>query len=553
MKNFLKNIFHSFSRNQGQGLVEYGLLMIIVVFATAYVFYAEDETGKALKNTILGNSSSSVNPKQIKTPEVPTGSSIWNPEIGYAGKEGILQKPIAFFTLPHTVYVGETITYRDSSFDPDGEIVERIWEGKQTSFNSEGDYVIKLTVKDNDDLTDTFTVTVKVRKRDTYSRILHDMPNETRQVINESPIYNKGQRKEFILDHRYGKRNDLYGVEHLVIEQNYWETVQEKARDITYEVKIPLVEVTYDSTGREISRKPYVKDGVTQYYTQTDTEVVPQPAERKVEWKNNTWTYYVYDRKSSVQNSGGSWGSRGPSADYTRFYPEVQKTRQDPAFISSRNTTKDNAYSPGYNATTASGMCPTCTVPNEVNRKEQYQTQGNPVSCVYGNTYKTTHDRTYNWIDHRAYDVVYRYSGTNTANPNYVRQELTRNTWKTEGWQASEQVGTPAIVRLKYTNCQGAGENCWNPLNTSETFYGNWSVYNTGTDYDYDSRRVRNGTDSRGNPIYKDESRSRSRTVYYERREARHCYWYGKDATGNNWNYEYNHYYGSYGGWSSWS
>lgn len=558
MKKFLKNIAQSFNRNQGQGLVEYGLLMILVIFAMSYVFYSEDATEKSVRGTILGNSSASVNPKVIKTPAVPKGTDAWNPNLGYAGGEGIQQKPVAFFTVPNTIYMGETVTYLDSSFDPDGEIVKRDWKGKQNVFNSAGDYEISLTVTDNDGLTDTFTVVVKVRVRENYTRIIHDMPNETRQLISEGEVYNVGNRDTFILDHKYHKVKDRYNVEHLVISQNYWETVQDKARIDRYEVKIPLIEVTYDSTGREISRKPYVKNGVVQYNIQTENRVVPQPAERKLEWKDNTWTFYIYESISSVRNEGESWGANSPSVDYSRFYPEAERTRQDPAFISSRNSLKSNTYASGATATTASTKCPTCTVPNRVSQKNVRQTQGNNVSCSYGSAYKTTHDRTYNWNEHVAVDKVYEYKGTNTiTTTNGSMSEKQRYSWKTEGWQASEQIGNGGLAtRDKYTDCSGSGENCWNPLTNNSTFsYGSWEVYDTSVQNDTpQTRTVPDGVDKDGKPKTKVEKRTRSRIIYYERRANYTCNWNGTSLTSEPFShYSTNSYYGSWTEWSAWS
>lgn len=58
--------------------------------------------------------------------------------------------PVALFKATNPVYVGETVIYQDASYDPDGGvIVDRKWEGKQTSFAAAGNYRVTLRVKDD--------------------------------------------------------------------------------------------------------------------------------------------------------------------------------------------------------------------------------------------------------------------------------------------------------------------------------------------------------------------------------------------------------------------
>lgn len=58
--------------------------------------------------------------------------------------------PIAMFKATNPVYVGETVIYEDASYDPDGgQIVDRVWTGKQDSFSRAGSYTVTLKVQDD--------------------------------------------------------------------------------------------------------------------------------------------------------------------------------------------------------------------------------------------------------------------------------------------------------------------------------------------------------------------------------------------------------------------
>lgn len=61
------------------------------------------------------------------------------------------RQPVAAFELAKDTYAqGETVTYIDTSYDPDGdEIVERNWQGKQDAFFKPGEYEVSLTVRDS--------------------------------------------------------------------------------------------------------------------------------------------------------------------------------------------------------------------------------------------------------------------------------------------------------------------------------------------------------------------------------------------------------------------
>lgn len=60
------------------------------------------------------------------------------------------QPPVARFRVDkNTVAQGETVTYYDESYDPDGDaLVEYRWEGNQRAFFAAGQYTVRLQVKD---------------------------------------------------------------------------------------------------------------------------------------------------------------------------------------------------------------------------------------------------------------------------------------------------------------------------------------------------------------------------------------------------------------------
>lgn len=559
--NTLIKILHSLRGSRGQGVVEYGLVLIILLIVGSYALDTQDATERTIRNTIVGHTGV-MNPKMIETPNLPTAAEAWNTIPEYAGTGGIQQKPVAFFTVPHTIYTGEKISYYDASYDPDGQIVERSWEGKVDVFNSPGTYLITLRVVDNDGLTDTHTVKVTVEPRGTYKKILHDQQNERRQILKESAVYSTTSARTKIIDHKYGEHTDLYGVKHVVIYQNYMETLEQRARDITYQVTIPLIEVTFDGNGNEISRKPYEVNGVVQYVVQTEIKTVPQPAKQSVVWKNNNWTYYVYNRISSVQDPQVGWGERSPSADFSRFDPETKITRQDPEFVSSRTSKKDSVYAAGWNA--PSTPCKTCTKPNVFNRQSDYQSKGNNLSCGGGSTYRTTHDRYYNYILHNAYDTIYKYTGSGSPSGSMATQDLNRGSWRTEGWQAAEQAGGSASVRNKYTSCSGSGEECWNPLYNNNKFYQSFGTFHSSGSTGGSYTDTNTASESRYNSTtrrYEYRYRYQYRTQYEYYTQTKHqefdCSWNGTNLTSSSGWYwvtdPRSTYWGQFGSWGSWT
>lgn len=135
----------------------------------------EEETsgyGKFL--TVSGSGTYYIAGNELKMSSVPydlTGTGIKYEEV---------QPPVASFTYdPENPVVGEEITFdASSSYDPDGEIVSYGWDldasdGIQVDAEGElvthtyaeaGDYTIRLTVTDNDGLTDSTQQTVKVQE-----------------------------------------------------------------------------------------------------------------------------------------------------------------------------------------------------------------------------------------------------------------------------------------------------------------------------------------------------------------------------------------------------
>lgn len=536
-----KSLLQKIHQTRGQGVVEYGLILIITILTAVVIFQTKNTTEDALKGSVARNGVRAENPTSITTPKAPDKKAIWD-HGSSVSKEGYKLKPTAYFSIPNPLYVGETINYWDTSFDADGQIVERTWQGKVSSFTNEGTYTISLTVKDNDDLIDTYTLKVTVVNRENFTKLIYDHKNESRTVLNESAVRNDGASVTRILDHIYGERTDLYGVKHVVIEKNYYETVQNKVKDITYKVVVPILEVTYDGQGREISREPYMIDGERQYVEQTETKIVPQPADFKTEWKNNNWTYHVYNEKSSVQSPSNSWGSRSPSADYPRFDPEVKQTRQDPWWESSRTSRKLSEYNAGYNAT--STPCPTCTIPNEFSRQSTGQSQTNTLYCGGYAVSKTTHTRTYNYINHRAYDLIYKYTGTAGGSNAMVTDKRLRSSWTTEGWKADEQAGGVVATNPKYTSCEGDGwsESCWQRQSNTANPVDPWSQYDMKVETKTQTIKRFSHTESyqdcvtvsgkktctwKTRDVFNDVKQERKIYTYYYERKEYACSWYG--------------------------
>ncbi len=90
------------------------------------------------------------------------------------------QDPVAAMQVnPENPLVGQTVTFRDVSNDPDGEIASRSWTfGDQVSsqktptnhsYAEPGEYTVTLTVTDDQGATNTTTVTIEVLPADSVS------------------------------------------------------------------------------------------------------------------------------------------------------------------------------------------------------------------------------------------------------------------------------------------------------------------------------------------------------------------------------------------------
>ncbi|MDQ0285512.1 PKD repeat protein [Desulfofundulus luciae] len=93
--------------------------------------------------------------------------------------------PVARFEIEKTtVAQGETVIYRDESYDPDGDgLVEVKWTGKQRAFFKPGEYTVTLQVKDSrgawsETASKTITVTGEVLMDEITYNLHHPMPGE---------------------------------------------------------------------------------------------------------------------------------------------------------------------------------------------------------------------------------------------------------------------------------------------------------------------------------------------------------------------------------------
>lgn len=526
----MKTLYRLLLRSRGQGTVETALLLFIAVIAVASVMAVQNSTEESLTKVAMEDSARNPRYDQIKKPPVPKAEDVWTavPEYVSNGSASKIKKPpVAFFTVPERVYVGERVIYTDSSFDPDGdEIVSREWTGKQSVFNSTGTYEVSLKVEDSDGMTGTFTVQIEVVHREGYTKIESDHKNEIRTLIRESTSSNSTSTR--IIDHKYGEHTDLYGRKHLVILRNYVERSTERTKTVEYEIKVPLVEVTYSGSGQVVSSKPYMINGRQQYLIKKDTQSHPEVSNKTVKWENNTWTYYVYNEISSVIGNEVYYGVRNSSIDYPRFYPEVQRTIQNPSSATSRDTRKLAQNASG--AAAPSSRCKTCTKPNEFTRRDRMNYQYDTLYCrgvSIGS--RTTYSQRQNWIEHSAYDVIYRYSATNSTSASPVTSNLLRETWRTEGWQVSEQAGSSAISRPQYDNCPNPGwsSNCWQSHSNSGTVTSSERVYaNNFT-------RTSTILNTTWRPIPGDKDGKTERWVIYETRSPVYAKRYSCSFNGN--------------------
>lgn len=95
------------------------------------------------------------------------------------------KKPVAEFdVVTDTVAQGETVIYKDKSYDPDGDkLVERKWTGNKRAFFEPGEHEVTLSVKDSRGAwSETYTKVIKVTsevKMDKFEYSLHNpVPGE---------------------------------------------------------------------------------------------------------------------------------------------------------------------------------------------------------------------------------------------------------------------------------------------------------------------------------------------------------------------------------------
>jgi len=85
--------------------------------------------------------------------------------IAFALAAASLPGPVASFSVPSLVSVGQSVTYVDTSYDPapGHAITLEIWLGREASFSSPGSYGVTLVVRDDRGLSDSVSHTVTVR------------------------------------------------------------------------------------------------------------------------------------------------------------------------------------------------------------------------------------------------------------------------------------------------------------------------------------------------------------------------------------------------------
>lgn len=584
----LKNILNKMSKQKGQALVEYGILLFVSIIAASALWSVKDSTVAYLRSVFSRESQQ--NRHDILTPGKPDPEEIWNNSFETVDRTHPM-RPVAYFAVSNPVYTNEPVHYWDGSYDPDGIIVATQWTGNQTIFTSPGKYTVTLTVTDNDNMTDTYSLVITVVDRGEYTKLINDHPNEERVEIGRSQPYNVGTEKSLIIEHVYGTRKDLYNVEHLVIEENLWKHSQERNIDITYSVKIPVIEVTYDGNHNEISRRPYTQNGRQVFVEQTEVQTIPyegdigtgSEGDKSGIPENNNWVFYVYNKYSSVRNQSMSptgWGDRNPSADYPRFAPEqnaslagshngdtwIKLTRQDPeGWITSRDSYKIANYANnGYLSPTTN--CKTCTEPHKYELKDIPEYDHRSISCsgsgemdytdrygdehtikssmsVYRNSSGgitnqsygdsgvngsklSNYSRVRNWIEHENYDIMYKYSGTGQETGSSSEIKLTRKEWITDGWKKEEMVGTGTVTtpRMKYTECDNNSQSDSNCWKTLSVSASNESGWS--------SYRSDWGKETRTCQYGGGGTCSWSWTDYYK--TSLSCSWYGDKLTTSN-------------------
>ncbi len=104
------------------------------------------------------------------------------------------QPPVAKFeVLKDTVAQGETVVYKDTSFDPDGdELLESKWLGNERAFFAPGDYEVSLQVEDKHGLwsepyTRVITVTDEVEMNELTYNLHNPIPGQ-RMNMSDIPV-----------------------------------------------------------------------------------------------------------------------------------------------------------------------------------------------------------------------------------------------------------------------------------------------------------------------------------------------------------------------------
>jgi PKD repeat protein len=178
----------------------------------------------------------------------------------------LFQSPVALFTFsPSTPYTGQDVIFdASSSYDRDGTIINYIWDfGDNTTgygetvtheYADDGDYVVELTVVDNDGLNDTLSQSIEVRNRPPvalFTESVTSVPTGTTINFNASLSYDPdGNIVEYSWD--FGDNTSATGV---IVSHSY-------ADDGVYTVTLTITDddgVTARATAtKNISNRPPV-------------------------------------------------------------------------------------------------------------------------------------------------------------------------------------------------------------------------------------------------------------------------------------------------------
>ena len=132
--------------------------------------------------------------------------------------------PVAAFSAPATVRVGQNVTYVDHSYDPapGHHITLRIWIGRQSSFSSPGSYSVTLVVEDDRGLMSSVSHTI------TAVRVAPPPQNPSTLSLSSTTV-RRGDAFEVTLQNASGVQNI-----HLVLPPSFLETVQLPTGSIDY-------------------------------------------------------------------------------------------------------------------------------------------------------------------------------------------------------------------------------------------------------------------------------------------------------------------------------